>query len=142
MGFAMRVHKIHYGYNIRRLREIIGLKQAALAKQMGSGWTQKRISKLESREWIKPDLLERVAEGLGLSPQVIENFSEEALLHTLRQDHCLPAGGCCQNGAGILKELMEENNTLFAHLLKAENDKNMLLRCLTFRVKHENEKRD
>jgi transcriptional regulator with XRE-family HTH domain len=127
----MGINRVHYGYNIRRLREIMGIKQVALAKGMGNGWTQQRISKLESQEWVKPDIMERVAKALGLSPEVIENFNEEVLLNNIRERQgLLYLSHNDLSPAGRLKALMEENKALYEHLLRSEKEKNNLLRKL------------
>ncbi len=52
---------IHQGRNIKRFREMMGIKQEALALELGDDWNQKKISLLEQKEVIEPDLLEQVA---------------------------------------------------------------------------------
>jgi transcriptional regulator with XRE-family HTH domain len=69
--------KIHQGRNIKRFREMLGLKQEALAAELGEDWTQKKISLLEAKEEIEPALLEQVARVLKVSKEAIENFDEE-----------------------------------------------------------------
>ncbi|MGN6437566.1 MAG: hypothetical protein ACTHMM_13585 [Agriterribacter sp.] len=39
--------KIHEGRNVKRFREMRGLKQEALADMLGDDWSQKKISQLE-----------------------------------------------------------------------------------------------
>ena len=41
----MANNKKHHGKNIKRLREIMGIKQEALAIDMGDDWNQKKISR-------------------------------------------------------------------------------------------------
>jgi transcriptional regulator with XRE-family HTH domain len=48
---------IHQGRNIKRFREMLGLKQEALAYALGEEWSQKRVSLLEQREVIEDDIL-------------------------------------------------------------------------------------
>lgn len=43
---------IHQGLNVRRFREMLRLKQKALALALGDDWSQKRISLLEAKETI------------------------------------------------------------------------------------------
>jgi hypothetical protein len=40
------------GENIRCVREMLGVKQEALAELMGDDWTQKKISLLEGKERV------------------------------------------------------------------------------------------
>src|SRR4051812_8978 len=74
--------KIHHGKNVRRFRDMLQMKQEVLAKELegitGEEWNQKRISWLESKETIKPELLEQVAKALKVPAKAIENFTEEA----------------------------------------------------------------
>lgn len=41
--------KVHQGRNVKRFREMMGIKQEALAAQLGGDWSQKKISLLESK---------------------------------------------------------------------------------------------
>lgn len=70
-------HKIHEGRNVKRFREMLGMKQDALAYELGEDWTQKKISQLEQKETIEPDILDQVAKVLKVTPEAIKNFSEE-----------------------------------------------------------------
>ena len=71
---------IHQGRNIKRFREMLGLKQEALALELGDDWNQKKVSLLEAKEEIEPQLLEQVAKVLKVPREAIENFDEEAAL--------------------------------------------------------------
>jgi transcriptional regulator with XRE-family HTH domain len=69
--------KIHQGRNVKRFREMLGMKQEALAAELGEDWTQKKVSLLEAREEIEPELLEQVAKALKVPSEAIKNFDEE-----------------------------------------------------------------
>jgi transcriptional regulator with XRE-family HTH domain len=45
-------HKVHEGRNVKRFREMLGIKQEALAYELGDGWSQKKISLLEQKSQI------------------------------------------------------------------------------------------
>ena len=68
---------IHEGRNIKRIREMLGIKQDALAGELGDDWNQKKISLLEQKESIEPPLLEEVARALKVPVEAIKNFDEE-----------------------------------------------------------------
>ena len=70
--------KVHEGQNFKRFREMLGMKQNALACELGEDWTQKKISILEQKETIEPDILEQLAKILRVKPEAIRNFHEEA----------------------------------------------------------------
>ena len=74
---------IHEGRNIKRFREMLGIKQEALADELGDDWTQKKISLLESKESVEPEILEQVAKVLKVPAEAIRNFSEEAAINII-----------------------------------------------------------
>lgn len=69
---------IHEGRNIKRIREMLGIKQDALAIELGDDWNQKKISLLEGKETIEPQILDEVAKALKVPVEAIKNFSEDA----------------------------------------------------------------
>jgi transcriptional regulator with XRE-family HTH domain len=71
---------IHHGRNVKRIREILGVKQEALAVSLGEDWNQRKISVLEDKEVIEQALLEQLAEALKVPVDAIKNFSEEAAI--------------------------------------------------------------
>jgi hypothetical protein len=56
-------NEIHEGRNVKRFREMLGIKQDALAFELGEDWNQKRISLLEQKETIEPAILQQVSLG-------------------------------------------------------------------------------
>ncbi|SEW46844.1 Helix-turn-helix domain-containing protein [Chitinophaga sp. YR573] len=75
------MNKIHEGKNIRRIRETLDMKQDLLADKLGKDWNQQKISLLEAKEVIDPKVLVEVSKALGVSPEAIKNFSEEAAVN-------------------------------------------------------------
>ncbi|MCT4049134.1 helix-turn-helix transcriptional regulator [Elizabethkingia anophelis] len=75
--------KIHQGRNIKRFREMLGIKQDALAYELGEDWNQKKISLLEQKESIEKDILEQVAKILKVPTEAIENFDEEQVVNII-----------------------------------------------------------
>lgn len=73
--------KVHLGRKIKRIREIKGLKQEALAILMGE--SQQTVSKLEQLEDIDDDRLQKIATALEVSVDAIKNFSEEAAINII-----------------------------------------------------------
>ncbi|WP_407480695.1 helix-turn-helix domain-containing protein [Elizabethkingia meningoseptica] len=75
--------KIHQGRNIKRFREMLGIKQEALAFELGDDWNQKKISLLEQKESVEKDILEQVAKILKVPTEAIENFDEESAINII-----------------------------------------------------------
>ncbi|KMQ58905.1 transcriptional regulator [Chryseobacterium sp. BLS98] len=79
----MQDKKIHQGRNIKRFREMLGIKQEALALELGDDWNQKKISLLEQKETVETDILAQVAKILKVPAEAIENFDEEQAVNII-----------------------------------------------------------
>ncbi|WP_312992008.1 helix-turn-helix transcriptional regulator [Chryseobacterium flavum] len=79
----MQNKKIHQGRNIKRFREMLGIKQEALAFELGDDWNQKKISLLEQKETVESDILAQVAKILKVPAEAIENFDEEQAVNII-----------------------------------------------------------
>ena len=135
---------IHQGRNVKRFREMMGLKQEALADKLGEPWTQKKISYVETRESIEQDLLEELASALRIPAEAIKNFDEEKAIYNIQNnyDQSVNNGGVYQHQPtinpldkyveAVAKNdlLVEENRKLYEALLKSERDKISLLERL------------
>lgn len=75
--------KIHQGRNIKRFREMFGIKQEAMALEMGDDWNQKKISLLEQKETVEADVLAQVAKILKVPAEAIESFDEEQAVNVI-----------------------------------------------------------
>lgn len=71
----------HVGRNLQRIRVYLGMKQEALAADLGVN--QQVISKIEKQEEIEEDFLKRIAEVLGISEEVIKDFDVEKTISIL-----------------------------------------------------------
>jgi transcriptional regulator with XRE-family HTH domain len=74
---------IHHGRNIKRFRDMLGIKQDLLASLMGDDWNQLKISRLEAKEQIEADILDTVATALKVPVDAIKNFDEEAAVNII-----------------------------------------------------------
>lgn len=83
---ADRPKKTHIGRNIKRFREILHIKQEALAIDLGEEWNQKKVSIMESKPSINTDLLDRVAEALKIPAEAIKNFDEEQTIMNIQNN--------------------------------------------------------
>ncbi|MBL7744099.1 MAG: helix-turn-helix transcriptional regulator [Chitinophagaceae bacterium] len=77
----MEERAIHEGRNVKRIREILGVKQDALAMELGI--SQQAISALEQREALDKDMLEKIGKALKVSPDAIRSFQEEAVINNI-----------------------------------------------------------
>ena len=75
--------KIHQGRNVKRFREMLGIKQEAFATELGDDWNQKKVSLLEQKETIEDDLLQQVAKALKVPVEAIKNFDENKAVNII-----------------------------------------------------------
>lgn len=66
----------HIGANVRRTREIRGLRQFELANLLGV--KPQTVGDYENSKTLRKPTLEKIAEALKVSPEFIEDFNEEA----------------------------------------------------------------
>ena len=75
--------KIHQGRNVKRFREMLGIKQEALAFDLGEDWNQKKISLLEQKDVIEDPLLKQISEVLKIPVEAFQNFDEEQAVNLI-----------------------------------------------------------
>jgi transcriptional regulator with XRE-family HTH domain len=76
-------HKVHEGRNVKRFREMLGIKQDALAYELGEGWNQKKISLLEQKKTIEQPLLQQISNTLKIPVEAFQNFDEEQAVNII-----------------------------------------------------------
>ena len=118
----------HIGRKIGRIRELRGMKQEALAMELGI--SQQSVSLMEQSETIEEDKLENVAKVLGVTREAIENFSEELAINYFNTFNEAVSSSnfghnntCTFNPLDKLVESYEENKKLYERLLAAEKEK-------------------
>ncbi|MCE7044598.1 helix-turn-helix transcriptional regulator [Dyadobacter sp. CY312] len=123
---------IHQGRNVKRFREMLGIKQEGLAYELGEEWTQKRVSLLEQKETIEQDILDQVAKILQVPADAIKNFNEETAISIISNTYNDQSASVQYNFNPIDKWVgaLEENKNLYERLLKSEQEKNELLQRL------------
>ncbi|AMR32549.1 transcriptional regulator [Mucilaginibacter sp. PAMC 26640] len=119
----------HIGRKIGRIREMRGIKQEALAAELGV--SQQTVSRMEQSETIEDEVLEKVAKILGVSKEAIDNFSEDAVVNyfnnTFHGSNHGPFYHCTFNPLDKLLEMVEENKKLYERLLESEQEKVKIL---------------
>jgi len=73
--------KIHYGNNIKRLRNILGIKQDSIAFALNM--TQQNFSVLEQKQEIENSLLEKIAQVMNILVDLIKKFNEEGVINII-----------------------------------------------------------
>lgn len=120
--------KIHQGRNVKRFREMLGIKQEALAFDLGEDWNQKKISLLEQKDVIEDPLLKKISEVLKIPVEAFQNFDEEQAVNIISNtfgDHSI---GYQKNDNPIFNpieqvlKLHEEKIVLYERMLKEKDE--------------------
>lgn len=121
--------KIHQGRNVKRFREMLGIKQEALALDLGEDWNQKKISMLEQKEQIEDPLLLQISEVLRIPVEAFKNFDEEKAIHVISNitfENC-PQPSVVQYNPNFhpvekIMELHDEKIALYERMLKEKDE--------------------
>jgi transcriptional regulator with XRE-family HTH domain len=128
--------KAHHGQNVKRFRQMLGLKQEAFGERLGEDWTIRRVSYMENQETIEPELIETVAKALGIPSEVLLNFDEERAVYNIQNnnDHTsnpmVIANNPTFNPIDKYEQMVEKMEKLYDALLQSEREKNALLERL------------
>ncbi|HCA09636.1 XRE family transcriptional regulator [Chryseobacterium sp.] len=122
----MQNKKIHQGRNIKRFREMLGIKQEALVFELGDDWNQKKISLLEQKEMVEYDILAQVAQILKVPVEAIENFDEESAINIIantfnNHDHSSPQFATVINNSPNFHPL-DKMVELYERMLEQQNE--------------------
>ena len=112
------------GRKIGRMRELLGIRQDAVADKLGI--SQQTVSKIERSENVDDEMLGKMANALGINVEAIKSFDEESIVYNIIQNNyegaTNPVNGhnyhCTFNPIDKLMEVVEENKKLYQELLK------------------------
>jgi transcriptional regulator with XRE-family HTH domain len=120
--------KIHQGRNVKRFREMLGIKQEALAFDLGNDWNQKKISMLEQKDVIEDDILDQISNALKIPVEAFQNFDEEKAVNLIScnfSDNAMFNNRIevfNNNPIEEIKKLHEEKIALFERMLKEKDE--------------------
>ena len=119
----------HVGRNLQRIRVYLGMKQEALAADLGI--SQQEISKIEKQDEIEDKLLTQIATALGVSAEVIRDFDVERAIYNINsyKDATISPGATAtvydnKQQINPLDKIVE----LYERLLQSEREKIELLK--------------
>jgi len=115
---------IHHGKNVKRLREILGIKQEAIALELNI--SQQAMSKLEQKEQIDDEILNKISKILQVPTNAIKNFNDEMAINVVANTF----NDSSFVGYKPIFNPIDKVIDLYERLLKAEQEKNALLEKL------------
>ena len=138
-----KIKNTHHGHAIKRFRHTLGIKQEALATEMGL--SQALISTYEQRKILNDDVIERFAKALNVAPELIKELEEDpvtfivenntfengsvnniASSSDISNENC----GNTYNPIEQILELSKEKTVLYERMLELEKEKSALLEKL------------
>lgn len=130
--------KIHQGRNIKRFREMLGIKLASLGDNLGDEWSAKKISLLEQQEIIETTVLQHIANALKLPVAAIQNFNKQQTVNIIANTFdngaiAYQKNENCTFNTNLLEkwmEALEENKRLQEELVKVKDQHIKLLQQL------------
>ncbi|WP_165026232.1 helix-turn-helix domain-containing protein [Dysgonomonas sp. ZJ279] len=124
-----KIKKTHHGHNVRRMREVLGIKQGALAIMLDM--PQQTLSDKEAKEIIDDETLDKISKALNVPLKVLQEMKEDPA--TIIFDHPTFAEGSIGNVGGDsiqynspvekIIELTNEKVALYERMLELEKEK-------------------
>ena len=131
------VKNTHHGHAIKRFRHTLGIKQEALASEMGL--SQALISTYEQRKVLNDEVIERFAKALNVAPELIKELEEDPVT-VIIENNTFEKGSnnvgyvigntITNNPIEQILELSKEKTALYERMLELEKEKTVLLEKL------------
>lgn len=127
--------KVHHGHNIKRLREMLGIKQDIIAIELDI--SQQSVSGLEQKEVIDDLILDKIAQVMKVPVEAIKNMTDDTTynyINTFNEAVTNHNGfynfNCSFNPIDKIVELYNEKMELYERMLKVEQEKNAIFEKL------------
>ncbi|MGX5857950.1 helix-turn-helix domain-containing protein [Dyadobacter jiangsuensis] len=121
------VEESHQGRNAQRIRVYLGIKQEILAQELGL--SQPQISVIEKQPIIEEPLLLKIANALGVTPELIKKFDVDRAIYNISHYKDSTIHGS-NNGSGTATQQfnpLDKVVELYERLLASEREKLELL---------------
>ena len=117
--------KRHHGKNLQKIRVYLGMKQETLASEIGI--SRQAVSKIEQQEIIEDELLEKLANVLEVSPDMIKTFDDVNATYNINNNNYRDAT-INEGATPIVQQInpIEKIIELYERLLKSERENNQL----------------
>ena len=131
----IKTRNVHQGANVRKLRQLVGMKQTTFGDLMGMN--QQAVSRLEQKKVLDEDTLFKVANILHVAPEIIQKLEENPTSIVI-ENNTFQSGS---SNVGIVENqrdnivnhpvdqlmvLSKEQASLYERMLTIEKEKNAL----------------
>lgn len=131
MSIAFQEEKIHEGKNLKRVREIMGLKQDALGQKCESKFDQRRISEYENMWTVPEPALQELANALGVTVEFIRSFNEEKAIYYIQHNQDTSKQNSLNHFPTITYEADNKTEALLEKLIEDDKVKTQAILDLT-----------
>ncbi len=124
----------HHGHAIKRYRHTLGIKQEALATDMGI--SQALVSFYEQKKVIDDDMINNFAKALNVTPALIKELEEDPVTIIIENSSVekgsivAHVNNFSSDPVDRIIELANEKTALYERMLELEKEKNALLEKL------------
>lgn len=115
---------LHIGRKIGRIRELRGMKQEALAAELGI--SQQAVSKIEQSENVEEEVLIKVATALGVQVEGLKKFNEDSIFQII--NNTFQDSSSNNNNYLCTINPLDKVIELYERLLQSEREKVELLK--------------
>jgi transcriptional regulator with XRE-family HTH domain len=115
---------LHIGRKISRIRELRGMKQEALAAELGI--SQQAISKIEQSENVEDEILVKIATALGVQLEGLKKFNEDSIFQII--NNTFQDSSSNNNNYLCTINPLDKVIELYERLLQSEREKVELLK--------------
>ncbi len=116
---------IHHGRNIKRLREMLGVKQEAVAFDVNV--SQQLFSDIEKREIVEESMINKIANALKVPAEAIKNMTEESMMNyinTFNVENVIgPVSGIGGNNINCSFNPIDKIIELYERIIKEKEEK-------------------
>ncbi|MBC7937635.1 MAG: XRE family transcriptional regulator [Rhizobacter sp.] len=116
---------------------MLGIKQEALAPELGDDWNQRKISLLEQKEVLEAEILQQVSAIMKLPVEAFQNLDDEQAINIFSnnfhdfKDNAVASAMNYQCSFNPLDKVLE----LFERLLASEKEKVELMKEMLGKMK-------
>jgi len=117
----------HQGRNAQRIRIYYSIKQEILAKELGV--SQSQLSQIENQPVIEENMLHKLADALGVTPDLIRRFDVAKAIYNINHFKDTTINGA-NSGSGTAHQNinpLDKVIELYERLLNSEREKLELL---------------
>jgi len=126
----------HHGHALKKIRETLGIRQRVFASDLGM--SPKTITSYEQMPLIEDEILEKFAQALNVSVDLIKELEEDAVTiiienNTFQEGSIANVAGNNTNNFSPIEQILElnkEKQALYERMLALEKEKSALLEQL------------